>query len=321
MTDVSDSEMIKKNSKKRKRGDMPDLVATTDDDFSDYNSGNGANNRNRRQRKKRDFEENEKLEEELKLKYKCFRSVKIVIDEPRILCSLQIQLPLNHEPLLLESLIDGVCKHYAFIRKINNVENVHIQYDKNASNGSNWKIIISGFNKSVFKVVEKWVDLNTFETNHIYEIYQLYGIEAARSAIIKEVCSVLGAYGLDVSYRHLSLIADTMTFFGEIRPMTRKSMSQSTSPFLRVTYEMAQKFMVDSCLNKDIDNVSSPSSAIVLGQVGKFGTGAFEIKQDMQQIINAQQQQQGNTYQQQESYYSDDDDDSDDEDDNDDEND
>merc|ERR1712073_72239 len=116
----------------------------------------------------------------------------------------------------------------------------------------------------------------------------MYGIEAARNAIIKELCAILGAYGLDVSYRHMSLVADSMTFFGDIRPMTRKSMKKSTSPFLRITYEMAQRRMVESCLNKDIDNLTSASSAIVMGQVGKFGTGTFEIKQDLEEMMKLQ---------------------------------
>merc|ERR1712129_336485 len=118
--------------------------------------------------------------------------------------------------------------------------------------------------------------------------------------------SVLGAYGLYVSYRHLSLMADSMTWSGQIRAMTRKSMRASTSPFLRISYEMANKFFIDSCLNKDIDNISSASSAIVLGQVGQFGTNSFDIKMDVEALMAMQKQ---NIKEEEENYYSDDDDD------------
>ena len=315
ITDTSDSEDGRKRSdrqKKRKRGEMPGLVTTTDDDHSD-NGGGGR--RKKWKSKNRKWVGNQALELELKAKYECFRSVQIVIDEPRIQCSLQIALPLNHEPILLESLIDTVCTEYSFVRKIGGIEAVHIQYDKNGNDrGSNWKIIISGFNKAVLELVDKWVDLSTFETNHIWQIYQMYGIEAARNAIIKELCAILGAYGLDVSYRHMSLVADSMTFFGELRPMTRKSMQKSTSPFLRITYEMAQRRMIESCLNKDIDNLTSASSAIVMGQVGKFGTGTFEIKQDLEALMKMQRnrQKEEEVAVKGDSYYSDESDDSDD---------
>eukprot|EP01084_Bolivina_argentea_P150869 263411_1 len=97
-------------------------------------------------------------------------------------------------------LIDNVCRNYAFVRKISNIGAVHIQYDKNGSaqGKSNWKVIISGFNRSVLKLVDKWVDIASFESNHIAEIYKMYGIEAARNSIINELSSVLGAHGLDV---------------------------------------------------------------------------------------------------------------------------
>ena len=142
----------------------------------------------------------------------------------------------------------------------------------------------------------------------------MYGIEAARNAIIKELCAILGAYGLDVSYRHMSLVADSMTFFGELRPMTRKSMQKSTSPFLRITYEMAQRRMIESCLNKDIDNLTSASSAIVMGLVGKFGTGTFEIKQDLEALMKMQRNRPKSeeVAVKGDSYYSDESDDSDD---------
>ena len=38
-----------------------------------------------------------------------------------------------------------------------------------------------------------------------------YGVEAARTAITKEIQSVFAPYGISVDYRHLSLIADYMT--------------------------------------------------------------------------------------------------------------
>ncbi|XP_024984043.1 uncharacterized protein LOC112519960 [Cynara cardunculus var. scolymus] len=38
-----------------------------------------------------------------------------------------------------------------------------------------------------------------------------YGVEAARTSIILEMKNVFGSYGLEIDYKHLSLIADYMT--------------------------------------------------------------------------------------------------------------
>merc|ERR1740123_1405245 len=99
-----------------------------------------------------------------------------------------------------------------------------------------------------------------------------------------------------------------MTWSGAIRAMTRKSMRASTSPFLRISYEMANKFFIDSCLNKDIDNISSASSAIVLGQVAQFGTNSFDIKMDVEALLAMQKQKNIKEEEEDENYYSDDDD-------------
>jgi hypothetical protein len=45
-------------------------------------------------------------------------------------------------------------------------------------------------------------------------------VEAARATILSEVSSVFGAYGIAVDQRHLSLIADFMTFHGGYRSVT-----------------------------------------------------------------------------------------------------
>ena len=38
-------------------------------------------------------------------------------------------------------------------------------------------------------------------------------MEAARTAIVKEISDVFDVYGIKVNYRHLSLIADYMVIF------------------------------------------------------------------------------------------------------------
>ncbi|ETO34012.1 DNA directed RNA polymerase [Reticulomyxa filosa] len=210
-----------------------------------------------------------------------------VVNKRHISIFVDIQLPMEAQQILIDSILDRVCEKEVFIRKIPNIEEVHIEYDKKGCSKSpsemKWKVNISGFNPTVIRHVDKWVDIGTFESNHINAIYCLYGIEAARASIINELRSVLSVYGLDVSYRHYSLIADSMCFDGHIRPMTRTSMGQSASPFLKISYETATKYLIDSCLMNHIDGIASPSSAIVLGQVGRFGTGMFDVKLDLKE--------------------------------------
>lgn len=65
------------------------------------------------------------------------------------------------------------------------------------------------------------------ETNNIVEMLNHYGVEAARASIIREVRNVFDVYGIDVDYRHLSLVADFMTHQGSYRPFNRVGISSS----------------------------------------------------------------------------------------------
>ena len=61
-----------------------------------------------------------------------------------------------------------------------------------------------------------------------------FGVEAARAAIVKEVKTVFGVYGISVDPRHLGLIADYMTQGGAYRPFNRMGINELASPLLKV---------------------------------------------------------------------------------------
>lgn len=74
-------------------------------------------------------------------------------------------------------------------------------------------------------------------TNDIHRIANMYGIEAASKALINEVKSVFGAYGIDVNPRHLSLTADYMTYTGQ-SPITTHLYLAYTSTFDAVSLDL-----------------------------------------------------------------------------------
>ena len=144
------------------------------------------------------------------------------------------------------------------------------------------------------------IDVDNIYTNDIGALLRVYGVEAARAAIISEMAQVFGVYGIGVDRRHLSLIADYMvgfllgakrqngidsnnfilllqTFAGGYKPFNRMGMVSNPAPFAQMSYETTMQFLTTASLAGDYDNLSNPSSRIVMGQVVKGGTGAFEI--------------------------------------------
>ncbi|RPB00263.1 hypothetical protein L873DRAFT_821311 [Choiromyces venosus 120613-1] len=52
---------------------------------------------------------------------------------------------------------------------------------------------------------------NTLETNDIAALLRVYGVEAARANIIKEMNAVFEGHGISVDIRHQNLTTDIMT--------------------------------------------------------------------------------------------------------------
>lgn len=54
---------------------------------------------------------------------------------------------------------------------------------------------------------------------------------------------MFNVYGIKVDPRHLSLIADYMTFSGTFEPLSRKGMESSVSPLQQISFESSLGFL------------------------------------------------------------------------------
>ncbi|KAH8327289.1 hypothetical protein KR074_009351 [Drosophila pseudoananassae] len=123
----------------------------------------------------------------------------------------------------------------------------------------------------------KILDLNRLYSNDIHAIARTYGIEAASQVIVKEVSNVFKVYGITVDRRHLSLIADYMTFDGTFQPLSRKGMEHSSSPLQQMSFESSLQFLRSAAGFGRQDELNSPSSRLMVGLPVRNGTGAFEL--------------------------------------------
>lgn len=64
----------------------------------------------------------------------------------------------------------------------------------------------------------------------------------------QEVTSVFGVYGIEVDPRHLSLVADYMTFDGQYRAFNRIHMGNNASPLQQMSFETTCSFMKNAAL-------------------------------------------------------------------------
>ncbi|RWW86261.1 hypothetical protein BHE74_00004970 [Ensete ventricosum] len=185
------------------------------------------------------------------------------------------------EPRILLAEIAQRTAKRVYVKEYKNIERCSLKENKKSADP--FMLQIAGVNFNTLWDLEEYLDINHIYSNDIHAMLNTYGVEAARATIIQEVTDVFGLYGIQVNIRHLSLISDFMTFHGGYRPMNRVGMGDfNTSPFGKMTFETATKFIVESAFHGEVDTLESPSASVSLGQPVKMGTGCFDLMQNLQ---------------------------------------
>ena len=137
---------------------------------------------------------------------------------------------------------------------------------------------------------EDLVDVNKIKANDVWQVRLTLGVEASRRTLVDEISGVFGAYGIGVDARHLSLISDFMCQQGGYRPFSRVGINDSTSPFLKMTYETATAFLTEAAVRGDVDSLQNPSAAIVLGKLVNVGTGSIGLQYDATRAMKLEEE-------------------------------
>ncbi len=139
--------------------------------------------------------------------------------------------------------------------------------------GNEFIILTSGSNlKEVLEIPE--VDETRTISNNIFEIQEVLGIEAARSAIIHEATRVINDQGIDIDQRHIMLVADLMTVRGQVRGVTRSGVtSDKESVLAKASFETPIRHLIRACLIGEEDHLNSVIENVMLNQPVPLGTG------------------------------------------------
>jgi DNA-directed RNA polymerase subunit A" len=143
--------------------------------------------------------------------------------------------------------------------------------------GDEYVIKTSGSNlKSVLKL--EGVDQEKVFTNDIIETSKVLGIEAGRTMIVNELKKVMDDNGIKIDVRHIMLLADLMTFSGEVKGIVRTGITKGkASPFARAAFEETTKHLLEAAFKGERENLTGVVENIIVGQPVKVGTGIVEL--------------------------------------------
>ncbi|KAH9661160.1 DNA-directed RNA polymerase III subunit 1 [Citrus sinensis] len=118
------------------------------------------------------------------------------------------------------------------------------------------------------------------KSNHIFEVQQTLGIEAARICIIDEINETMKAHGMSIDKRHMMLLADLMTFRGEVLGITRFGIQKmDKSVLMLASFEKTADHLFNASVNGRDDRIEGVSECIIMGIPMPLGTGILKIRQ------------------------------------------
>ena len=125
------------------------------------------------------------------------------------------------------------------------------------------------------------IDFSRTICNDVAQIYEIFGIEAARASLLREMKIVLEGAGNTVNFQHLSILVDVMTATGSCISIDRHGINKiDTNPFARASFEKTVDQFLTAAVFGEKDSMNSVSSRIMAGLVVKGGTGVCNIRLD-----------------------------------------
>lgn len=159
---------------------------------------------------------------------------------------------------------------------VKGIKGIHRAVVVRAENGE-YFIRASGYNM-IGASEHQAVDPSRVYTNNIKEIERIYGIEAARNAIMKEINDVMEMQRLFVDIRHITLIADAMTYSGGIKSIGRHGLSGEKVGVLgRAAFEETVKHLIAAGSTAEEELLVGVTENIIVGQTVPVGTGKIKL--------------------------------------------
>ena len=191
----------------------------------------------------------------------------------------EIYLLRNLQEELLDNLILRGVKNIdkVMLRKItDNFEEIDTKYIKKDL----WVLDTLGTNLLDILALD-FVDKTRTTSNHIIEIYNTFGIEAARQSIFDEFSEVIEFDSTYINYHHLIMLADRMTCNDKMVSIFRHGINNDDiGAIAKASFEETPEMFLKAAKHGELDNMKGVSANIMCGQQGYYGTNCFKVLVD-----------------------------------------
>ena len=134
----------------------------------------------------------------------------------------------------------------------------------------------------------KYIDNYKTRCNDINIIYDTFGIEAARTVLLKEIYHEMSGSD-NIVFQHFTILVDMMTSRGTIVSVDRHGFNkQEMDVFARASFEKSVDQLISAAAFCESDTLDCVSSRIMTGLIVKSGTGLCDLILDTDMIVSSE---------------------------------
>jgi intein/homing endonuclease len=122
-------------------------------------------------------------------------------------------------------------------------------------------------------------------SNHVHDIYENLGIEAARQTLFKEIFTLF-EQAAPVNYRHVALLCDAICNRGRMMSADRNGVNKKKNgPLAKASFEQTGEIMLKAAIFGEMDPVTGVSANIMTGQPIRGGTSFTQMLLDEEAML------------------------------------
>ena len=130
------------------------------------------------------------------------------------------------------------------------------------------------------------VDGSKLTSNHVHDILENLGIEAARQTLFREIFTLFEQQA-PVNYRHVALLCDAMCNRGRMMSADRYGVNKKKGgSFAKASFEQAEDIMLRAAMFGEMEPVTGVSANIMTGQSIRGGTSFGQILLDEEALVD-----------------------------------
>ena len=130
-----------------------------------------------------------------------------------------------------------------------------------------------------------YIDASRTISNDIVEVFNVLGIEAARQTIYNELVDVIEFDGTYINSHNFSLLCDRMTFTSKMISIFRHGINNDNiGPIAKASFEETPEMFLKAARHAELDTMRGISANVMCGQEGFYGTSAFQVILDIDEM-------------------------------------